>query len=131
MGPRDLDSVGYYKWEENLGEPTKEPTATPTPTPTQEEPPTPTSTPEKEGCFIATAAYGTPTSEKLDILRDFRDNVLERNLLGNITVNFYYDVSPPLADFISEHENLRILVREIMIDPIVAVLNITQNIWNN
>jgi len=34
-------------------------------------------------CFIATAAYGTETASELDILRDFRDQVLLDNALGS------------------------------------------------
>lgn len=80
-------------------------------------------------CFIATAAYGTPTAKEIDILRDFRDAVLMENSLGKGLVEFYYAVSPPLADIISEHELLRTFVREIIIDPIVMIINETKDYW--
>ena len=83
------------------------------------------------GCFIATAAYGTPTAPELDILRAFRDEVLLQNSLGTRLVALYYGISPPLADFISEHELVRTLVRELLVDPAVWVVEGTQALWRD
>ena len=83
------------------------------------------------GCFIATAAYGTSTGEKLDTLRTFRDEVLLQNSLGSQLVALYYEVSPPLADFISGHEALRTLIRELLVDPVVWVVEATTALWRN
>ncbi|HUW46456.1 MAG TPA: CFI-box-CTERM domain-containing protein, partial [Dehalococcoidia bacterium] len=63
------------------------------------------------GCFIATAAYGTSTAEQLDVLREFRDVVLLESAVGSRLVDLYYQVSPPIADFISESSFVRTLVR--------------------
>jgi hypothetical protein len=57
-----------------------------------------------QGCFIATAAYGTSTAEELDVLRSFRDEVLLESALGSHLVEWYYQTSPPVADFISGNE---------------------------
>ena len=81
------------------------------------------------GCFIATAAYGTPTAKQLDVLRAFRDEVLLKSTVGSRLVDLYYKVSPPIANFISEHNVVRTLVRELVIDPIVWVLEATRAIW--
>jgi uncharacterized repeat protein (TIGR02543 family) len=75
------------------------------------------------GCFIATASYGTDTAEELDILREFRDTVLLPNSLGVEFVSLYYKISPPIANFISQHEVLRTVVRVGLVDPIVKILN--------
>ena len=80
-------------------------------------------------CFIATAAYGTPTAEELDTLRTFRDEVLLQNSIGSGLVNLYYEISPPLADFISEHGVLRTLVRELFVDPAAWLVEATRAIW--
>jgi hypothetical protein len=72
-------------------------------------------------CFIATAAFGSELDPRLDILRAFRDQVLIPNPLGKTFVNFYYKVSPPIADFIRDKEWLRATVRFIL-DPIVNAL---------
>jgi hypothetical protein len=82
-------------------------------------------------CFIATAAYGTSTAKQLDVLRDFRDGVLLKSTVGSRLVDLYYQVSSPIADFISEDTFVRTLVRELMIDPIVWLTEATRDIWQN
>jgi len=81
------------------------------------------------GCFIATAAYGSPTAEQLDVLRAFRDQVLLENALGSAFVSFYYQTSPPLADFIATNSPLRDAVRELLVDPLVALIQLTAGLW--
>ncbi|MEA1871998.1 MAG: CFI-box-CTERM domain-containing protein [Chloroflexota bacterium] len=80
-------------------------------------------------CFIATAAYGIETATELDILRDFRDQVLLKNALGSRFVEAYYKVSPPVADFIAKNDFLRAVVREVLIDPVVNLLQWSQGLW--
>ena len=81
-------------------------------------------------CFIATAAYGTDTAKEIDILREFRDEVLLPNRLGAKFVSFYYRTSPPIANFISQHEVLRTAVRVGFVDPIVKILNWSHDLWS-
>jgi hypothetical protein len=83
------------------------------------------------GCFIATAAYGTPTAEQIDILREFRDSVLLQSAAGSQFVTLYYQLSPPVADFIAGNTLLRALIREFLVDPIVCVVEATGDIWRN
>jgi hypothetical protein len=83
------------------------------------------------GCFIATAAYGTPTAEQIDVLREFRDVVLLKSTTGSRFVALYYRVSPPIADYIARSNLLRTLVRELLIDPIVWIVEATGDIWRN
>jgi len=83
------------------------------------------------GCFIATAAYGTSTAEELDTLRAFRDDVLLQNSIGSQLVEWYYQTSPPVADFISEHQPLRTLVRELLVDPVTWLVEATGNLWRD
>jgi hypothetical protein len=80
-------------------------------------------------CFIATAAYGTPSAEEIDVLRDFRDRVLTRSDAGRDLIGFYYAASPPLAGFISRHELLRVFVRECLVDPVVWCASLLQPAW--
>jgi hypothetical protein len=78
------------------------------------------------GCFIATAAYGTPMAEEIQILREFRDEYLVPNPVGKALVDFYYQVSPPVAEFISEHPTLKPVVRAGLL-PAVAMSTIAVN----
>ena len=78
-------------------------------------------------CFIATAAYGTPLHEDIDVLRDFRDEYLMTNPIGREFVKIYYTVSPPIADVIRENEGLRTIVREGLVKPLVYILKELQN----
>jgi uncharacterized tellurite resistance protein B-like protein len=75
----------------------------------------------KSGCFIATAAYGTPFAEEIDVLRNWRDDFLEASYPGRAFIRAYYSLSPPVADNISESEGKRKIVRT-AIGPIVKIL---------
>jgi hypothetical protein len=65
----------------------------------------------KGGCFIATAAYGSPMERHVKTLCKFRDRFLLTNGLGEHFVRLYYSYSPPLASFITRHETIRLMVR--------------------
>jgi hypothetical protein len=82
-------------------------------------------------CFIATAAYGTPTAEQIDVLREFRDAVLLESAAGSQFVALYYQLSPPIADFIAGNELLRTVIRELLVDPVIWVVEATGDIWRN
>jgi hypothetical protein len=79
------------------------------------------------GCFIATAVYGTPMAEEIQILREFRDEYLLTNPLGQAFVDVYYTISQPIADFITEHPSLKPIVRAGLM-PVVAVCSIVLDI---
>jgi uncharacterized repeat protein (TIGR02543 family) len=74
-------------------------------------------------CFIATAAYGTPMAKEIQILREFRDEYLLTNAVGRALVDVYYKVSPPIAEFITEHPSLKPIVRAGLV-PAVAMSTI-------
>jgi uncharacterized repeat protein (TIGR02543 family) len=82
-------------------------------------------------CFIATAAYGSPTAEQIDVLREFRDGVLLESAAGSQFVDLYYRLSPPIADFISGNSFFRTMVRELLVDPVVWVVGATGDIWRD
>ncbi|MBX7255875.1 MAG: IPT/TIG domain-containing protein [Candidatus Hydrogenedentes bacterium] len=66
------------------------------------------------GCFIATAAFGTPFSEHLDAFRWFRDAVLLKSSAGTALVDAYYTASPAIADTVAQSPFLAWLVRLVL-----------------
>ena len=79
------------------------------------------------GCFIATAAYGSMMEPHVKILRNFRDRFLLHNSMGKGFVGLYYAYSPPIADFIENHDSLKAMVR-ISLLPIVGVSWVALNL---
>ena len=80
-----------------------------------------------DGCFIATAAYGSPIEQHVKILRDFRERFLLTNKVGDTFVRIYYKYSPPMAEFIGKHGILRTTVRWGLL-PLVGVSWVTLNL---
>ena len=74
-------------------------------------------------CFIATAAYGSIDAGEVQTLRRFRNQYLLTWGGGREFVKFYYKISPPIAEFISEREWLKALVRG-SLEPIVLMASI-------
>ena len=72
------------------------------------------------GCFIATAAYGSYAAPCVMILRKIRDRFLLTNSIGKNLVSLYYKYSPPIADFIANHDNIKIVVRLSLL-PLVGI----------
>jgi lysophospholipase L1-like esterase len=63
------------------------------------------------GCFIATAAFGSPVAKHVMLLKELRDKFLLTNAPGKWFVAEYYRLSPPVANFITHHEGVKIVVR--------------------
>ena len=83
-----------------------------------------------QGCFIATACYGSPLAEEIDVLRDFRDTVLLESRTGARLVDTYYTASPPMARLIERNDALRYVVRRGFVGPVVDIVNRTRSRWD-
>jgi YVTN family beta-propeller protein len=75
---------------------------------------------DDSGCFIATAAYGSLMEPRVRILRAFRDRFLTKNAAGKGFLNLYYRYSPPIANFIKQHDSIRFMVRWSLL-PLIGV----------
>lgn len=73
---------------------------------------------DPNGCFIATAAFGTPVAYEVNELRYFRDTWLVEKKLGQLFIKSYYKLSPNFADFISNKPILKKIIR-LALKPII------------
>jgi YD repeat-containing protein len=75
------------------------------------------------GCFIATAAYGSPLHPHVQALREFRARHLLSNAPGRLVCVAYAELSPPLAAFLDEHPSLKPAARVLLAPIVLAVLH--------
>jgi hypothetical protein len=74
----------------------------------------------RQGCFIATAAYGHYSDPEVQALRAFRDRYLLTNSLGRAFVGWYYRTSPAAAATLNAHPAFKPVVRAALL-PAVGV----------
>jgi hypothetical protein len=74
----------------------------------------------ESGCFIATAAFGSPFERHVMTLRRFRDEYLLKSGPGRVFVSLYYRHSPPLASVIADRPALQAVARACLV-PLVCV----------
>ena len=55
--------------------------------------------PKSEGCYIATAVYGSYDCSEVWTLRRFRDSILAKRWCGRMFIKIYYAISPTLVKF--------------------------------
>ncbi|WP_420209172.1 delta-60 repeat domain-containing protein [Candidatus Electronema sp. JC] len=83
-----------------------------------------------DSCFVATAAYGSVFHPAVQVLRDFRNQFLSGNAVSRAAVELYYQVSPALADLVSQHSGLRLAVRLLLLPVTGAAWLLLQfGIW--
>ncbi len=80
---------------------------------------------ELKGCFIATAAWGSPMAEQVILLQDFRDKYLIKNTYGRAFIRNYYRFSPTIAGYIQNRELLKRMVRSALAPVIYIVATFT------
>lgn len=71
---------------------------------------------EPRPCAIATATYGTPLAPQLNVLRQFRNHCLP-----NALTQLYYSTSPPIAEYIRRHSNVRRITRQLL-EPLIKTI---------
>ena len=65
-------------------------------------------------------------ADEIEILRELRDEYLLTNPLGQALIDLYYRISPPIAEFITEHPSLKPIVRAGLL-PAVAMSTVVVN----
>jgi len=74
-------------------------------------------------CFIATAVMDDPDHPFVNLLRQFRDEILEKSLFGQAFITVYYKVSPPIAGVIRQNITLRLAIFKVLIFPLTKIAN--------
>ena len=75
-----------------------------------------------DGCYIATAVYGSYDCPEVWTLRRFRDEVLRASVLGRLFIRSYYAVSPGLVRHIGSKSLVQKTVKRVL-DSFVSHLN--------
>ncbi|MBD3343202.1 MAG: hypothetical protein GF353_29165 [Candidatus Lokiarchaeota archaeon] len=74
------------------------------------------------GCFIATAIYGSYYSPEVQLLRQFRDIHLEANSIGKKIVQFYYLISPTIANYIIRKPSIKKIFKKFILGPVIVLI---------
>lgn len=87
---------------------------------------------ERSTCFIATAAYGDEWDPRLEVLRQFRDQILEQFDSGRTFTKWYYSWSPDAAKWLIENPGYRRMIKLALL-PVVEsarfALWLRGNMW--
>jgi hypothetical protein len=75
-----------------------------------------------EGCYIATACYGSYDCNQVITFRSFRDDYLCKNIIGRRFIRFYYAISPIIAQRLKNKVLLSIFIRDTILNPIYELL---------
>ena len=78
---------------------------------------------KKFGCFIATAAMGTPLAQEVFILSRFRDQILVNSYLGRCLVKVYYFLSPHVAALIKKNNRLKRITAKYFVKPLAKAVS--------
>lgn len=81
---------------------------------------------KKSGCFIATAAYGSPLVDQVIVLKRFRDDFLLSNCMGKAFVKLYYLFSPFIANKIESHHFAKSMTK-CCLKPIIRIAKVINN----
>ena len=73
-----------------------------------------TSGSSSDGCYIATAVYGSYDCPEVWTLRRFRDEYLKGSVFGRLFVRFYYAVSPGLVRRVGGRDFFRKPVKRVL-----------------
>ncbi|WP_031428251.1 CFI-box-CTERM domain-containing protein [Flavimarina sp. Hel_I_48] len=67
---------------------------------------------DKGGCYIATMAYGDYDHPQVLELRKFRDEFLNKTIIGKSFIKFYYMYSPKLVEKLENKQATNLIIRK-------------------
>lgn len=91
-------------------------------------PPPPSSGSNKSSCYVATAAYGSPSVPEIQFLTKLRDEIVPNVRVWEGIYDRYFqkytDLSPYIISLMKGDDEIRKLVRWLVVSPIVSYLKI-------
>ncbi|WMX16512.1 CFI-box-CTERM domain-containing protein [Aureispira sp. CCB-E] len=66
------------------------------------------------GCYIATMAYGDYDHPQVLKLREFRDTILQKSIMGRAFIKFYYRFSPSLVEMLKNSKRTNKFIRTLL-----------------
>ena len=67
-----------------------------------------------KSCFVATACFGSSDAATVIMLRRYRDTILKKHTVGRGAVYWYYKLSPPIANYVANHDRVKRIVRSVL-----------------
>lgn len=68
-----------------------------------------------KSCFVATACFGSSDNDTVVTLRRYREVVLKISTVGRFSIYWYYKLSPPIANFVSNHRRIKTIVQCVLV----------------
>lgn len=85
------------------------------------------------GCLIATATYGSPMADEVQLVRTFRDHTMAGSYLGSRYVTalngIYYSFSPAVARSIDANPAVKPMMR-VLLAPLIGIVLLSQEIYS-
>lgn len=75
-----------------------------------------------KNCYIATLVYKDIEHPKVEILRNYRDNILSKYFLGKLFIKFYYKFSPKLVKNLERYSSVHNIIR-FFLDTIIKKIS--------
>ena len=77
---------------------------------------------KKNGCYVATCVYGSYDCPEVWVLRRYRDEVLEDNVVGRMFVSAYYLLSPLAVKIFGKSQTIRNYWKKILDKKVMVLL---------
>lgn len=76
---------------------------------------------DQKSCYIATMVYEDINHPKVELLRQFRDNVLIKSFFGKVFIKYYYQYSPDLVEKLKNYKKTNYIIKKVL-DLIVKII---------
>ncbi len=73
-------------------------------------------------CYIATTVYGDSFSPEVIAFKEYRDNVLNKSIIGRYLITMYYFIAPSISKILSNTNRLNKIIKHFIFDPIYRLI---------